>query len=103
MGSPPVGRAVVRDPPRFALRLMWAGGSTRRRGRAWCRNSETSATTTGVAAALISVPVPQIQEAAYAAAADARLAMINVSNETPLPDRSSLRSASGVGDSTPSA
>jgi hypothetical protein len=64
------------------------------------RNSETSATTTGVAAALMSVPLPQSREAANAAAADARLAMITVSNEMPLPGRSSLRSALGPGDST---
>ncbi len=62
-----------------------------------------SATTTGVAAALMSVPLPQIREAANDAAADARLAMINVSNEMPLPARSSLRSALGTGDSTTSA
>jgi hypothetical protein len=67
------------------------------------RNSETSATTTGVAAALMSVPVPQIREAANAAAADARLAMINVCNEMPLPGRLSLRSALRTGDSTTSA
>ncbi len=62
-----------------------------------------SATTTGVAAALMSVPLPQIREAANDAAADARLAMINVSNEMPLPDRSSLWSAWGTGESTTSA
>jgi hypothetical protein len=67
------------------------------------RNSETSATTTGVAAALMSVPAPQIREAASDAAADARLAMINVCNEMPLLGRWSLRSALGTGDSTTSA
>jgi hypothetical protein len=66
-------------------------------------NSETSATTTGVIAALISVPVPQIREAPYAAAADAMLAMISVCSETPLPRRVSLRSGSGSGDATASA
>jgi hypothetical protein len=53
-----------------------------------------------VAAALMSVPLPQIREAANDAAADARLAMINVSNEIPLPGRSSLRPTFGTGDST---
>ena len=67
------------------------------------RNSETSATTTGVAAALISVPGPQIREAANDAAADARLAMINVCSEIRLPDRFSVRSALEPGDSTTSA
>ncbi len=67
------------------------------------RNSETSATTTGVAAALMSVPAPQIREAANDAAADATLAMIKVCNEMPLPGRSSLRSVLGTDDSTTSA
>jgi hypothetical protein len=67
------------------------------------RNSETSATTTGVAAALMSVPAPQIREAANDAAADATLAMINVCTEMPLPGRSYLRSALGPGNSTNSA
>ena len=58
-------------------------------------NSETTATTTGVIAALIRVPVPQIREAPYAAAADAMLAMISVCSETPLPRRLSLLSGSG--------
>ncbi len=66
-------------------------------------NSETSATTTGVTAALISVPVPQIREAPYAAAADAMLAMTSVCSETPLPRRLSLRFGSGSGDATTSA
>ena len=66
-------------------------------------SSETSATTTGVTAALISVPVPQIREAPYAAAADAMLAMISVCSETPLPRRFSLRSRPGSGDATTSA
>jgi hypothetical protein len=66
-------------------------------------NSETSATTTGVTAALISVPVPQIREAPYAAAADAMLAMISVCSETPLPRRLSLRSGPGSWDATTSA
>lgn len=59
------------------------------------RNSDTSATTTGVTAALMSVPVPQIREAPNAAAADATLAMINVCSETPRPRRLSCRSVSG--------
>jgi hypothetical protein len=67
------------------------------------RNSEMSATTTGVAAALTSVPEPQIREAANDAAADARLAMINVSTEMPLPSRRSLRSGSETRDCTTSA
>ena len=67
------------------------------------RNSETSATTTGVTAALMSVPLPQIREAPYAAAADAMLAMMSVCSETPLPRRLSLRSVSGCGDATTSA
>jgi hypothetical protein len=62
-----------------------------------------SATTTGVTAALMSVPVPQIREAPYAAAADATLAMTSVCSETPLPRRLSLRSVSGCGDATTSA
>jgi hypothetical protein len=62
-----------------------------------------SATTTGVAAALTSVPEPQIREAANDAAADARLAMINVSTEMPLPGRRSLRPGSGTRDCTTSA
>jgi hypothetical protein len=62
-----------------------------------------SATTTGVAAALRSVPEPQIREAANDAAADARLAMINVSTEMPRPSRRSLRSGSGTRDFTTSA
>jgi hypothetical protein len=66
-------------------------------------NSETSATTTGVIAALMSVPVPQIREAPYAAAADAMLAMISVCSETPLPPRVSLRCGSGSGRATVSA
>jgi hypothetical protein len=91
---------------RTAGRLCTVGAflavaATVRTGRR--RNSETSATTTGVAAALMSVPLPQIREAANAAAADATLAMINVSNEMALPGRSSLRSALGTGDSTTSA
>jgi hypothetical protein len=66
------------------------------------RNSEISATTTGVAAALMSVPVPQIREAAYAAAADATLAMISVCNEMRLSRRLSLRSVVESGDATAS-
>jgi hypothetical protein len=66
------------------------------------RNSETSATTTGVIAALMSVPVPQIREAAKAAAADARLATINVCSEMRLPRRLSSRSVLGSGDATTS-
>lgn len=66
-------------------------------------SSETSATTTGVIAALMSVPVPQIREAPYAAAADAMLAMISVCSETPLPRRFSLRSGLRSGDATVSA
>jgi hypothetical protein len=66
------------------------------------RNSETSATTTGVAAALMSVPVPQIREAAYAAAAEATLAMISVCSETRLSRRLSLRSVVESGDATTS-
>lgn len=54
------------------------------------RNSETSATTTGVAAALTSVPEPQIREAANDAAADAMLAMINVCSDMRLGGRCSL-------------
>jgi hypothetical protein len=42
------------------------------------KNSETSATSTGVTAALTSVPAPQIRDAANEAAADATLAMISV-------------------------
>jgi hypothetical protein len=64
------------------------------------RNSEMSATTTGVAAALTSVPEPQIREAANDAAADARLAMINVCTEMPLPGRRFLRSGLGTRDCT---
>jgi hypothetical protein len=64
------------------------------------RNSDTSATITGVAAALTSVPGPQIREAANAAAADAALAMISVCSEMRLPGRFSLRFASGSWDST---
>ena len=63
-------------------------------------NSETIATATGVIAALISVPVPQIRDAPYAAAADAMLAMISVCSETPLLRRVSLRSGSRSGDTT---
>lgn len=64
------------------------------------RNSATSATITGVAAALMSVPAPQIREAANDATADARLAMISVCIEKPLPGRLSLRSALGPEAST---
>jgi hypothetical protein len=67
------------------------------------RNSETSATTTGVAAALMSVPVPQIREAPNAAAPDAKLAMTNVCSEMRPPPRLSLRSVLGSGDGTTSA
>ncbi len=62
-----------------------------------------SATAMGVTAALMSVPVPQIREAPYAAAADAMLAMISVCSETPLPRRLSLRSGSGCAGATTSA
>jgi hypothetical protein len=67
------------------------------------RNSETSATITGVIAALMMVPAPQIREAANDAAADARLAMISVCSEMRPPVRLSLRLALGPGDSTTSA
>jgi hypothetical protein len=67
------------------------------------RNSDTSATITGVAAALITVPEPQIREAANDAAAEARLAMINVCSEMRLPGRWPFRSALGPGDSTAQA
>jgi len=67
------------------------------------KNSDTSATTTGVAAALTSVPAPQIRDAANDAAADATLAMISVCTEIRPPDRVSLRPALGSRDSTTSA
>ena len=63
-------------------------------------NSETIATATGVIAALMSVPVPQIRDAPYAAAAEAMLAMISVCSETPLLRGVSLRSGSRSGDTT---
>jgi hypothetical protein len=56
-----------------------------------------SATTTGVAAALMSVPVPQIREAANAAAADARLAMTDVCSEMRLQTSFVLAVRLGVG------
>jgi hypothetical protein len=64
---------------------FFAVSATVRTGR--LRNSETSATTTGVAAALTSVPAPQIREAANEAATDARLAMMTVCSEMRLPER----------------
>lgn len=48
----------------------------------------------------ISVPAPQIRDAANDAAADATLAMISVCSEIRPPDRLSFRSALGSGDST---
>ena len=71
--------------------IRFALAATDRTGRR--KNSETSATITGVAAALTSVPCPRIREAASAAAADARLAIISVSTEMPLPGRLSLCAA----------
>jgi hypothetical protein len=98
-GSP--GAAIVRLRTAGTLRTFgtcFALAATVRTGRR--RNSEMSATTTGVAAALTSVPEPQIREAASDAAADARLAMINVSTEMPLPGRWSLRPGLGTRDCT---
>jgi hypothetical protein len=102
-GSP--GAAIVRlrmagTPRTFRTCFALALAATVCTGRR--RNSEMSATTTGVAAALTSVPEPQIREAANDATADARLAMINVSTEMPLPSRRSLRSWSGTRDCTTS-
>jgi hypothetical protein len=53
-----------------------------------------------VAAALTSVPAPQIREAANDAAADAALAMTSVCNEMRRPERRPSRSALASGDST---
>ena len=69
---------------------VWATVSTGRR-----RNSETRATTTGVAAALTIVPAPQIREAANDAAADAMLAMIRVCSEMRPPSPLAFRSGLG--------
>ncbi len=66
-------------------------------------SSETSATITGVVAALTSVPEPQSREAANDAAAEAMLAMISVCSVRRLPARWLLRSALRSGDSTASA
>jgi hypothetical protein len=55
---------------------------TRSTGRR--RNSDTSATTTGVSAALTSVPAPHSREASNDAAAEATLAMTSVWIEMPL-------------------
>lgn len=53
------------------------------------RNSETSATMTGAAAAPIRVPGPHRRAPANEAAADATLAMISACGEMPLRGRSS--------------
>jgi hypothetical protein len=53
--------------------------------------SDTSATITGVAAALSSVPGPQRRDTANDATADATLAMASVCGEMPLTDRYSVR------------
>jgi hypothetical protein len=54
------------------------------------RNSDTSVTTTGVTAALISVPAPHSRDARNDAVADATLAMTSVWIEMPLLDGFSL-------------
>ena len=81
-----------RDRPLAANRpALRRGNSLRTRSdRLQRKNSENSATITGVAAAAISVPRPNNRDATNAAAADATLAMINVSAEMPLPGRLSL-------------
>jgi hypothetical protein len=81
-----------------AVGPFFAVAATVRTGRR--RSSATSATITGVTAALMSVPAPQIREAANDATADAMLAMISVCTETPLPGRLSLRCALGSEAST---
>jgi hypothetical protein len=53
--------------------------------------SDTSATITGVAAALSSVPGPHSRDTANDAIADATLAMASVCGEMPLPARYSVR------------
>ena len=98
-GSPGVGSVRLRmagTPRPFGT--CFALAATVCTGRR--RNSEMSATTTGVAAALTSVPEPQIREAANDATAEAKLAMITVCTETPLPGRLSLRCALGSDAST---
>ena len=65
------------------------------------RVSETSATMTGVAAALIRVPGPHRRETTYDATTAAALAMRRVGNEIP-PGRTSRRPPClGSGDATP--
>lgn len=54
-------------------------------------SSDTSATITGVAAALSSVPGPQRRDTANDAVADATLAIASVCGEMPLPARYSFR------------
>lgn len=54
-------------------------------------SSDTSATITGVAAALSSVPGPQRRDTANEAVADATLAMASVWGEMPLGARYSMR------------
>ncbi len=79
----------------FGTRLAVA--ATVRIGRR--RNSATSATITGAAAAPISVPGPQTRATVNDAAADATLAMIRVCGEMPLSRRCSLAPVWGSEDS----